>query len=716
MAYQTIYRGSFLSVAGVTWKVEIQTVSETVTDIKELTFDGDEPVKIDWSVEDKETVICASSATIIIESPGDRTYAHLYTIKPGNVRCQIYRNDVLYWTGCLDPEQYEEPYERADKYNVTLTFSDFGILSRLKYDFDADTRKNLWTLCSTAVSRANIPTNSMTVENHTTLMFADGTKSALSSLVVESANFYDEDGEPSTWEEVLEGVLQPLAMKIVQKQGRPFIYDLNGLYNNSTQQEIYWTGASQTMSVDKVISSATVTFSPYTPDSIIDPTIDSDILKDSTSGVTFGVDNSNNAITDKDEILLAGFEIRHGSVSDQALQLSNGAEFFRIISGYSGSDEVGFAAAYREYRTPQSVYRDFILGEKDVLKAYDDNGKIKSKVIATTPGAPITAVDSKYMLKIELSVLFDVRYNPFETAALSNEEGNWDKQQNWCNFGYIPVMLQLKNTGGKVLYHYENVKTVNSDGYSTKGEWVAGDGSWGCMFLSYYDWEDRKSSSGFNGWSTNKQTIGYYRDTLPSSWQKRGNGEFIEMPPAKGTLVLQIGRGVHQFDYKREVKDIYDKIRWLLYKDPKVTLVKRNGLSVDYHDYEYSSYINKDAEEELSIDTICGTASENLPTARGCYLMNDSSRLQIHQFQRGGVTDQLENLLLSTLYSQYADRKIVLSGEAKLVTYLRTFTEANQGDKLFMIKGEQQNLRMDTSDVTLVEFNPDEYVPLDPVE
>jgi hypothetical protein len=96
--------------------------------------------------------------------------------------------------------------------------------------------------------------------------------------------------------------------------------------------------------------------------------------------------------------------------------------------------------------------------------------------------------------------------------------------------------------------------------------------------------------------------------------------------------------------------------------------------------------------------------------------MNDSSRLQIHQFQRGGVTDQLENLLLSTLYSQYADRKIVLTGEAKLVPYLRTFTEANQGDKLFMIKGEQQNLRMDTSDVTLVEFNPDEYVPLDPVE
>lgn len=75
-----------------------------------------------------------STATIQIESPGDRTYEDLYTIDVGKIRMDVYRNNSLYWSGALDPEFYEEPYERARHYVVSLTFSDFGILGRLKYN------------------------------------------------------------------------------------------------------------------------------------------------------------------------------------------------------------------------------------------------------------------------------------------------------------------------------------------------------------------------------------------------------------------------------------------------------------------------------------------------------------------------------------------------------------------------------------------------------
>ena len=46
----------------------------------------------------------------------------------------VYRDGVLYWSGLLDAEFYEEPYEKAANYPVSLKFSDFGVLNRLKYD------------------------------------------------------------------------------------------------------------------------------------------------------------------------------------------------------------------------------------------------------------------------------------------------------------------------------------------------------------------------------------------------------------------------------------------------------------------------------------------------------------------------------------------------------------------------------------------------------
>lgn len=138
MRQATIHSGEFLSRAGHVWRVDIWQMVEddAVVEVGDLTFPADEPVVIEWPRKEFEEPICGSSATIRIESPGDRTYVNLYTVTPGEIGVNIYRNDVLYWAGTLDPEQYEEPYEREDKYDVTLTFQDFGILDRLTFSTD----------------------------------------------------------------------------------------------------------------------------------------------------------------------------------------------------------------------------------------------------------------------------------------------------------------------------------------------------------------------------------------------------------------------------------------------------------------------------------------------------------------------------------------------------------------------------------------------------
>ena len=66
--------------------------------------------------------------------------------------------------------------------------------------------------------------------------------------------------------------------------------------------------------------------------------------------------------------------------------------------------------------------------------------------------------------------------------------------------------------------------------------------------------------------------------------------------------------------------------------------------------------------------------------------------------------------MIGTLYSQFAERKTTLSGEAVIdAGDICKYTEQNQPGKVFIMSGELQNVIMDTSEVEITEFNGDEY-------
>ena len=130
---------------------------------------------------------------------------------------------------------------------------------------------------------------------------------------------------------------------------------------------------------------------------------------------------------------------------------------------------------------------------------------------------------------------------------------------------------------------------------------------------------------------------------------------------------------------------------------------------------EYSGYINKHAKEEISIDTVCGTANTTCPTAKGIYCRASDS-LQIQQLKRAGVTDHPEKLLIGTLYSQYATRHTTLEGEAVIDPGgLCKYTEQNQPGKVFMMSEEQQDVITDTTQAVYTELSPDEYDAIEEV-
>ena len=322
-----------------------------------------------------------------------------------------------------------------------------------------------------------------------------------------------------------------------------------------------------------------------------------------------------------------------------------------------------------------------------------------------------------YKLKVTLQILFDPRYNPFEKDGLENEEGNWSEQNDWANYAYVPFLLTLRNDAGDALYHWENKGVKEHDSFARTGpsgtycKWVAGPGAWGDAWLCWYEGE-RKSESGLGGWKGNKQIIGYYRGSLPASFDKMDKGEYVDMPPAAGWLELQIGTGVPTYDYKSKtdwetVQGVYDQCRWVLYKEPAVDLMNKYGKSVETKDMEHSAWLSVDAKERLEIDTLLGTLSESSPTALG-QLFSTPDKRAINSFYRAGNEDLLERLLIGTVYSNYAERHNFLSGTVGLLPSFGTYTDSDEPGT-YLLLSEVQRLRDDESEIKMVQFNADNY-------
>ncbi|MCD8271052.1 MAG: hypothetical protein LUD46_23310 [Parabacteroides sp.] len=453
------------------------------------------------------------------------------------------------------------------------------------------------------------------------------------------------------------------------------------------------------MGVDKVYNNVKLTFSPYEKTTLLKGSVDPKSVGEERK-LTTRVYTESAA----DEI---GF---YTYLSDKGTGLEKGdkAKFFKIEPKFSGSEEAGVAWTVQTFLGTGS-YINYL------QPATSETGSLLMKV----PDKPyLTYIGynrTNYKLKLNLYLLFDVRYNPFEEAQVQNEEGNWDRLKNWCNFAYVPFILTLRDPDGKAIYHWGNkgVKSSNSFAHTSSNcKWVAGEGSWGDAWLCWYQ-GNRKNETGLGGWQMNKQIIGYYRgDKLPLLFDKMDQAEYIDMPDKPGYLELQIGVGVPCYDYgdknNPELRlDIYERVRWVLYKDPTISIVDKFSNSLDTNDIEHSAWINRSAKEELKIDTILGTLKDPSPAAQGQLFLTSDKSVK-NSFYRAGVTDLLERLLIGTAYSNYSTRHNTLSGTTTLLPSFGTYTDTNEPGK-YILLGETQHLSEDESEIVTAQFDADNF-------
>ena len=733
MALGLRYKGEFLSIAGVLWRVEILQEGYGGTQPGELRFPMD-PLEIEWAESAKTGNLQTSNATLQVISETDRQFVDLYSVEVGAVRLDVYRNNVLYWSGTMDTELYSEPYYTGQNYDVTLTFSDFSCLGRLDWDGATSGFITIHDLIMRCISRAGVNTSAELHKLISTCEYASqygsSTPLTFKEVKVLLENFVDEDGEVMTYRDMLEAVLCPFALRLVQKAGKVHLYDLNALYSQNPKR-VQWDDTDSQLDVDKIYNNVKVTFSPYGAAEMMAGKVEEDKSKTAESGGTLVyrdyAKNQYGALTS-----LEGFRFHRMDEAKSNMEVANGAKFFQICSIYSGNDDTGVVETFKQGNYPVSVSGEpSHLCSHVVLEPRDcgtkQNGNAYSKTIIKCPRVHLgysSYKKSDFYLRVSLDMLFDVRYNPFEDASDNNDnasyssgflgwgtsDGPFQNMKDWCNLGYVPIKLTLQDEQGNALCHFDNRLVEESDGYDhgIKCKWVDGPAEWGDAFLCYYDNDDRKSNTGFGGWQTNKQIIGYYRDGLPKQWDSLDDGEYIPLPPKSGYLVLEIGMGVHQFDYKRETKNIYKYVRWILFKEPTITLCHKNYKEAETEDIEDSAWIDRNAKEELSIETIVGTCTQKYgaPNAKGQIFKADGS--VYYEFGRAGVNDRLERLLIGTVYSQSAGRHDVLSGTVVLLPDFGIYSDAATAGK-FLLVSEYQRCREDVSEIKMVDFVEDNY-------
>lgn len=741
MALAKRYEDGFNSLDGIAYRVEIWQEGYTGS-VQSVAFSS-KPLVLKWSETDKLAPIQSSSATLRLFSDTDRQFLDLYTVKAGAVRMDVYRDGQLYWSGTLDPELYEEPYSYKERYTVELTFSDFAILDRLSWSergFIA-----IAEVIRTALAATGIQTGGTMQHVSTRLSRAD--EDLLARIAVSGMNFFDEDDEPMTLRKVLEETLRPFALRIVQKAGRIHVYDLNAIYSAFTPTEFYWSSDDAILGADAVYNNVKISYSPYGVSSLADASVD----KDSVSGTTYryplrpedsaiagfdltlsqgGQNLSLDLAENKSRLSRAQVKTYSGLTQDLAtansrvgneassettpgIAKSASASYFRVTPLLTGSDDSGVAqrVVYSKTGTAPTVL-------------VDDSGK--TGMVASLPQRIFlcnTGNFDRFRLRLKVEMLVDDRLNPYDEDQQADLLGQ-DKDDvgklldDVAKIWYQKCALSLypAATGGSASYTYRNSAVIQSAGdeyYEEKGEWIDPASilpNTITMALCYYEEAERENTCAVRGWKTNKQYLWNYWEETPYLWRLRGDGEFIPLPPTGGYLDFQIE---YSAQCLRGSNDLYrwnELYRlWHLYRSIKLDLVDAETYKeIPQEDIETTAWLNPDAKEELTIDTIVGCMDTASPIAKGQLFDATDGYAVVSRFSRAGVMDRLEKLLIGTVYSNYATRHHTLSGETDLLPTFTTYTDRNLPGVYLLLK-ETQDLAAGTSSVLAVQVDEDEY-------
>lgn len=358
--------------------------------------------------------------------------------------------------------------------------------------------------------------------------------------------------------------------------------------------------------------------------------------------------------------------------------------------------------------------------------------KMSGGLLYRTNRFPIIASGMTRYMRITIPMLLDGRFNPFADESDYNTLHEYFKRRANAVYLRVEVRLYDSRTGGNLLKYYQNWPYKTTDVATPRIIWESSYGwrdastsqtvpsliEW-CKFDSNYLHHTECGTLG----GLNKNHEAFYTRRKCTSLFTDMEGMHVPFPQVDGTVWCEIAVYDELYIYDEDDTfssslaiggyggSVYSQIKWWLVGFPTVEVVRwehEQFQDYDVDDIEESGYINTLAKEELSIDTICGTIDE--PAARGAYLVSNRN---VEKMQRANRLTSVEQLLIGTIYSQYATRHLKLEGSVRTVapySGILLFTDANiESTKKFLITNETFNVIDCESEATLVEVSPDSY-------
>lgn len=719
MEYHKIAYGSFYDIEGRVWSVNLYRNQESAVMARELTFDADSPAVVEWGELDPEEPIQGSSLTLRIISEADREWVSLYTVEDGGVVAEITLEGKLWWRGSLDPEAYEEPYEKAKDYTVELRFTDFAPLKRHPFQLPGSgglitagpaIGANLLAVGTvSALDDDGLPAN---IDISSLQSTGDDAEANLDKYAVGERAFR-EDSETKecikAWDAV-SALLTAARVKMVQRNGKIVVYRLDRL-SNATKfppAECVWSSNSQTLSADRMASRVTVTHKGDEGDSMLLP---------------FKTGREE----DEESFYATLYHYQPAHTGDENYQS------FTLRCYKKSTWEK--SAAWRQYFKTEPILDNVSEAEGWVM--YCDDSTNQHPALKTLPAVcllnthkndlaqhtdpvcvtpetyihMVSQLGSQYRIRILQEMLFDGRYNPFSDSD-DNYGGNNDVLKN-VQLIHVLCRLVLRTGEGKKYYASNRVKigsNVNRDHralclnqnnvtWSETPDW---------FWLQYRKKEGYKKDEGIvgGGWMANRAAIpvvtageDYKKTTFPKFTQELPDGEYVTLPPERGWLSVEVYPvisfdGGDVFPVQEDLNNKLSKFRWMLAKGMEVSMVC-NYQTPEKNESEVTVICNNGAEDEVELSPLLGSGGG----------FNGGATTEI---DTGGQVIQPGAPELATardIASQLCMRRTMLSGEAYIATGGEiTFTERLQTGRVFRLVSERMDLRMGFGDRVITEL------------
>ena len=715
MSYALAYTTHFHSLDNTLWDINIFINGYNARPL-EICLEGDEPCIIEWQETGKMDVVQSSTCTLRVSNENDRQMVQL--MNHPDAACLVWREGKPYWWGHLDDAVYEEPYSFKKAYVTELTFSDFGILNRIPFSLTGKRSVNaIVSDCLEPMQYGDGVT--MPVSLYTSLLDPNTQQPiTLDMLYINADRFKSEDeswGDMISKREVLEEILRPLGLRIMQKHARIYIYDIEYLRDNDFMHNyIVWKGTDAYLKGSETFGWYEVAFEKD--------------AKETVAEINLGPDGP---VPDRvwawyyDEDVEARGEGFYIGIHTHYFPNGTSAKVFKTRSGLSSSDDRGIAWRIKATKrtSPALIptpiyYNDYV--RWPVTPPSPSSGEaVASELFKIESGyLPLVPDRDNYQMRVNLDLLLSLLVNPAESdenwnvttfgyspITVNKYKNLWKKAMLRA---YVPVKLELLDEQGNVLMHYRNTRNLNSYTHIPvaigSGDWVAGPAIFSDMLLAYYN--DGLETTPFEGWATNKQTMvtGEINAAkhLPSLYRNREQGEYVPMPPAAGILRLTVSNCIYSTPYPgcNPSTELLRWLNWQLYRNPKITLVKANckddGINTETV-YE-RDMINLYADH-LKETVKAGCWSEGIaPSARG--LLFNANGIVWEKFIKNGKARTLEHHRLKSLEDQTFYAQPVLSGTAELNEGFCAYRDHSTSG-IFIVTALRQDLHQDTEEVTM---------------